>query len=296
MENKLKNVESFANATRLMRIISMPHKYGHLIWARHFNSSRYGVMKKTKTFWGDDFSVLLPASNDIFLSGGKTHDSEIRLCKYMIKHLKEKDFVFDIGAHFGFFSLLMAKLVSKGQVHSFEASPNNFEMLKQNSAQRKNIYLNHLAISDTNEPIRFYEFPAKYSEYNSTVRKQYEDEAWFDQNKPNEVFMPALTVDEYCNNHSLVPAFIKIDVEGAEDKAMLGAKETLKNNKVVVAMEYLEPNRNNQPHQRAVEFFKSIGYATFVINQDGDLVAEQNLDDYLRLRNLESDNIVFVKQ
>lgn len=296
METKLNKIESFANSTRLKRFISMPHKYWRLVVTRYLKTSPHGVLTKTKTFWGDDFSVLLPASNDIYLSGGKTHDSEIRLCKYMIKHLKQNDTVFDIGAHFGFFSLLMSNLVSKGQVHSFEASTNNFAILKHNTEQKKNISINHVAISDSSEPIRFYEFPAKYSEYNSTVSKQYEDETWFEQNKPNEVVIPSITLDAYCSSNQITPIFIKIDVEGAEDKAMQGAKDVLSNNNVVVAMEYLEPSRNNEPHQRAVVFFKSLGYATFVIDQKGELLAEQNLDAYLQQRNLESDNIIFVKQ
>jgi FkbM family methyltransferase len=271
LETKLRKVESFASATRLKRFISMPHKYWHLMLTRHLIKSPYGVMKKIRTFWGDDFSVLLPASSDIYLSGGKTHDSEIRLCKFLIKNLKDKDIVFDIGAHFGFFSIFMSSLVKTGKVYSFEASKINYNVLQENALNKKNIQIRHLAISDCVEKINFYEFPVYYSEYNSTNQLQYKDEKWF-------------------------PKFIKMDVEGAEDKAIRGAIDLFSNHSVILAMEYLAPERGNESHKSAVQLLKSLHYNSYVIDGKGMLTPELDLDAYLRHSKLESDNIIFIKK
>jgi FkbM family methyltransferase len=296
LETKLRKVESFANATRLKRFISMPHKYWHLMLTRHLIKSPHGVLKKIRTFWGDDFSVLLPASSDIYLSGGKTHDSEIRLCKFLIKNLKDKDIVFDIGAHFGFFSIFMSSLVKTGKVYSFEASKINYNVLQENALNKKNIQIRHLAISDRVEKINFYEFPVYYSEYNSTNQQQYEDEKWFQDNKPTLTVLDATTIDEFCASNGIFPKFIKMDVEGAEDKAIRGAIDLFSSHSVILAMEYLAPERGNESHKSAVQLLKSLHYHSYIIDGKGLLAPELDLDAYLRHSKLESDNIIFIKK
>ncbi len=296
METKLKKVETFVSTSRLMRFVSMPHKYWHLMMTRHLIKSPNGVLKKIKTFWGDDFSVLLPASSDIYLSGGKTHDSEIRLCKYLIKTLKKNDVVFDIGAHFGFFSIFMSNLVKTGKVYSFEASKINYKVLQENALNKKNIQINQVAVSDHNERIKFYEFPIVYSEYNSTNYEQYIDEKWYQHNKPELIELDALTIDTFCTANTIIPKLIKMDVEGAEDKAIKGAMHILSSHQVIIAMEYLSPDRGNQAHQEAVQILNSLHYHSYFIDGHGALIATSNLDEYLQKANLESDNIVFIKK
>ena len=48
------------------------------------------------------------------------------------KYVHEGDIVVDIGAHVGYYTLLMAQLVGKnGKVYSFEPDPVNFQLLKK---------------------------------------------------------------------------------------------------------------------------------------------------------------------
>ncbi len=46
-----------------------------------------------------------------------------------------------------------------------------------------------------------------------------------DENSPMKV--PAVTLDEWCAQHDIVPTFIKLNLEGAEGRALTGAKEII---------------------------------------------------------------------
>ena len=68
---------------------------------------------------------------------------------FYINYLQEGMVIFDIGAHIGELTLLFSRFIGqKGQVHTFEASRETFERLKNvcESANRKNVILNHKAV------------------------------------------------------------------------------------------------------------------------------------------------------
>src|SRR5690606_18959026 len=98
----------------------------------------YPIIKKPSkakrlTFFGKEIAIPLPVSTDIYLAGAKTHDSEIRLARFLIKHLELNQQYLDIGAHIGFFSVLAAELCGKnGKILSVEPSATIYEYLKTN--------------------------------------------------------------------------------------------------------------------------------------------------------------------
>src|SRR5690606_12974270 len=120
MLQRLKQVEKLANTSKAGRLLHDPFRYVNTLAFTKFIYPRThkGVLKKARTFFGNDMQVLLPAATDIYLTGGKTHSSEIRLARFMINRLKPGDVYVDIGAHFGFFTLLASALVGdKGKVY-----------------------------------------------------------------------------------------------------------------------------------------------------------------------------------
>lgn len=104
----------------------------------------------------------------------------------------------------------------------------------------------------------------------------------------------AIKLDDFIVEKKLQPKIIKIDVEGAELKVVLGMKELLEvNNELFVVMEYLHPDRKNAAHRQAAEIMKNAGYYACLIENNGGLVPVDNIDDYLQQNELESENIVF---
>jgi len=46
--------------------------------------------------------------------------------------IKEGQVVVDVGAHIGYYTVLLARMVGKGRVFAFEPEPSNFSLLAKN--------------------------------------------------------------------------------------------------------------------------------------------------------------------
>ena len=294
---QIKQVEKIAQASKIQRMLSHPIKYLFAILHRKLIYPFSGsITTKSTTFFGEDMHLLLPASTDIYLTGGKSHESEIRLAKFLIHNLTKGDCFVDVGAHYGYFTLLASKLVGgTGAVHSFEAASTTYAMLEKNSAAKENIKYYHKAIADQKGHITFYEFPNLYSEYNSIDIKQFKDNSWFSKLSPQQVSVETVDLSSFLSQKRLSPKLIKIDVEGAELKVIKGIVHYLQQHTPLIAMEYLKSERNNVVHQQADKLLSSLGYTYSIINTDGLLVECEDIDAYLVSHQLESDNIVFCK-
>ncbi|TVR89106.1 MAG: FkbM family methyltransferase [Saprospirales bacterium] len=292
----LDQVEKYGASSKIGRFIKKPMHYSLVILHRKIQYKFLGREKqvKCKTFFNEEMHLSLPSSTDIFLSGGKTHDSEVRLARYFISEVKAGEVFFDIGAHCGYFSLLASRLVGEeGSIVAFEASPKTHQMLCQNLSQRSNAEIHHRAVSDTNGTVKFYEFPNLYSEYNAIDAEQYKDQNWFKKHRPVEANVQAVTLDFFVRSHSIIPTTIKIDVEGAEYKVLSGSKNVLAKHSPTIAMEYLSPRRNNQNHVLANNLLLDLGYSAHIIDSKGLLQKTRDLDEHMRTSGLESDNAVF---
>ena len=295
---QLAHSEKIANASKLIRLLQNPVKYTLAIGHRKlvYNKTKEGILKETNTFFNKKMLVMLPAGTDIYLTGAKSHSSEIRLAKYLIHQLNDGDTFLDIGAHFGYFTSLASTLVGdKGKVYSIEASKHTFKVLKKNIASANNVKSFQTAIADNNEPLKFYEFPILFSEYNSTEVNQYIHEPWYQKNRPTKFLVECTTLNDFTTKHHLQPKIIKIDVEGAEHRVIDGGIDYFKTNFPIIVMEYVEPKRYNVSHRKATENLRQLGYDTMLIQNNGNLKPCEDIEAYLEEFQLESDNVVFVK-
>jgi len=111
LQDQFEKVENLAKGSKLRRLLQNPSKYIFAIFARKviYPLFKRGIKQKTKLFFGKKITVTLPAGSDIYLTGGKAHDSEIRLTKFILKNLAQDDVFIDVGAHFGFFTRLASE-------------------------------------------------------------------------------------------------------------------------------------------------------------------------------------------
>ena len=296
--SKIKEVEKIAAASKVKRMFANPFKYVNAILFRKLIYKRTKREKEVmcSTFFDVNMHLLLPSSTDIYLTGGKSHDSEIRLAKFLINSLNNNDTFVDVGAHYGYFSLLASKLVGDlGQVFSFEASPTTYSILKKNKTNLDNIAIYNVAVSDSNSHLVFYEFPNLYSEYNSLDIEQFKNEKWFSEYQPKEVKIKSVVLDDFFNEKKIHPKIVKIDVEGAEFKVINGLKEFLQINNPFIIIEYLSDERGNKEHIRAEQLLKSFGFQAYVIDGLGELQTVNSISDYIQNKKIDSDNIVFKK-
>ncbi len=294
----LYHIQCLVEGTRLQRLLHRPLKYasGLLFRKLVYPLTKREWQRTASTFWGTPMTVALPAGMDIFLLGAKTHDSELRLARWILAHIKPGVTVADVGAHFGFYTLLAAHLAGEeGKVFAFEASPRVFSVLQNNARTFVQIETMHCAVSNESGELSFYEFPTHYSEYNTLSPEQFEQSDWFQRIPHQKVTVPAIHLDAFFAEKQIQPDFIKIDVEGAEFQVVQGTQALLREHAPMIAMEFLAAERMNAGHRQALELLQTLGYRAHYIDEKGNLQPCMNVEAYLAGRGLDSDNIIFLK-
>lgn len=296
---ELEHAEKSARAGKISKIVRTPLRY-FLLMA--FNKLVYPIVKRgikvtTKPFFQTNFKTRLPAGTDIVLHGIKAHDSEIRLTKFLCLHLKPGDTFIDVGAHFGYYSLLAASLVGEeGRVMAIEPTTESFALLKENTEAAKTITSLQKAASDTPGEITFYEYPGPLAEYNTSLKDAYKDTRWIHKVKETVNRVETIVLDDLLTREKIETAVIKIDAEGGELSVLKGLRSTLQNKDVVVIMEYLVSRDAQSTHHQAVDLFAQYQYRPHFIQPDGSLLPLENIDLHLETQHLQSDNLVFKRQ
>ena len=293
---QLQTVSDINSLSRIGRLFNNPQKYAFAMYSRfvYYPLKKEGIQTQTATFFGDVMNVLLPAGTDIYLTSGKAHDSEIRLSSYIINTLKKNDTFVDVGAHFGFFSLLASNIVgTDGKVIAYEGGKDTYQILSKNLKTKANIQANNKVVSNTQGEVYFYQFPTAYSEYNSLDIEQYKDTDWIESNPPKATPMDSIRLSEELNGQSV--DMIKIDVEGGELGVLAGLEEYLVDYNPIIIIEYLSADRSNQSHVLAAKYLTDKGYQSHIINEKGEVKSCDDLIKYMKRERMDSDNIVFLR-
>lgn len=292
---RLTALDRKAKGGRWGRLFSHPGRYLVAMFWQFvvFPLCRIGLPVRRKAFFGPKLKVLLPAGTDLYLLGGKSHDSEIRLARYLIATLQPGQHFLDIGAHYGYFSALASQLVGpEGQVLSIEATPQTVTVLDENLRTIPGARARHLALAESVGEMTFYTFPVRYSEYNTLDVTPYEDEDWFADYPPVEVRIPTTTLDVLIPECH--PDVIKIDVEGAEDRVIHGGLQALTTYRSPLVMEYLDRTTSGGGHQAADQLLRSLGFEPHCIDAHGQVYSCPDIEDHLKQIGLSSDNLVYL--
>lgn len=172
--------------------------------------------------------LVVPA-NDLSLTPMliTTGTLEAPLTNFFLKSVKPGETAFDIGAHLGYFTVLLGFLVgASGRVFAFEANPEIYAFLRDNVAINwlEQTEVRHVAVSSEEATITLH--VSKRFSGNTSVNAH--DAAYFrafpDETKPVQV--PAAPLREYVDRVDQID-WLKIDIEGGEYHAFLGMKEML---------------------------------------------------------------------
>ena len=174
--------------------------------------------------------MFLDSKDVLRLSIRGTHEPlETEIVK---KEIKSGDVVLDIGAHIGYYTLIFANLVGEeGKVFAFEPDPTNFSLLKKNVEinGHKNVELIQQAVSNETGKIRLY------------LSSEAHDHKIYDSHDGRQsIEIEATRLDDYFRDYNGKIDFIKIDVQGAEGRAIQGMLNLLKKNyNVKIVMEFV---------------------------------------------------------
>ncbi|HEX8196419.1 MAG TPA: FkbM family methyltransferase [Pyrinomonadaceae bacterium] len=140
------------------------------------------------------------------------------------------DYVIDAGACWGDTALYFANAVgANGKVFSFEFIPSNVNILRRNLALNPHlenrVEIIEKAVWSESDTTLYYDDNGPASRVGSTPQNTQEDKA------------STLSIDDLVNSSSLNKLdFIKMDIEGAEPRALQGARKTLEKFKPKLAI------------------------------------------------------------
>lgn len=251
--------------------------YSRIVWGVF----RRSYEKSARMFFGDYMVTRLPVGLDLYLYGMLADQSEIQLTRYLLERVKPGMVFFDVGASYGFYTLLTARLIGdRGAIHAFEASPTTFNTLKENVKLRPHILANHAACTDHDGIVCFFEFSS--GQEGASSMYPYLDEATIPSRgkSPTKVSVTAIALDSYCARRDVLPDVVKIDVEGGERDVVIGMQHVISERSPVIAMEFWHPPRPNTSHKAAVDFLVSRGYQVFAFADDNALVRIADIEHY----------------
>jgi FkbM family methyltransferase len=165
------------------------------------------------------------------LQGGCWEPAETTLIK---DTLKPGDTFIDVGANFGYYTVLASKLVGPtGRVIAFEPDPRSFALLQRNVARNgcTNVVLEQKALSSEPGTLTLHVSDSNRGGH-SVIREGTQDIS-------HTVDVPAVRLDDYLKDQDLRVDLVKIDTEGAEGFILAGMQETLRKNPAVkLVLEY----------------------------------------------------------
>ncbi|HXT71670.1 MAG TPA: FkbM family methyltransferase [Vicinamibacterales bacterium] len=225
---------SRASGTRMQRIMRQPVRLiGAELLLRIARHRPDGIRIKADLFWGGTMNVVFPElmSNSLFRYGFCEEDMTVML----LTVLKGGMTFIDIGAHFGYATLLGAALVGdKGQVHSFEPTPSTFRLLQRNAGQMRNVTARNMAVHSRSCTIPFNDFGLRFSSHNSF----FEARAATARPVARSVTpVAAVSLDEYLAETKAAPDLVKIDAESAEHEILHGMTKTIEQHRPAIVME-----------------------------------------------------------
>jgi FkbM family methyltransferase len=201
------------------------------------------------------------------MQSGFFETAQIDLLTNIVKFLlslKRNLVVYDVGANVGTHALALAKInQSRIRVRAFEVQSKVFYMLCGTIALNGlgNVNCHHAAVGDRSDIQIEVNVPDYSMVYNYDGFEVENIQKSDNQNmiKSHSEFVKMVTID-YFNE---IVDFIKIDVEGMEEKVLEGAKKTIENSSPICFVEFFKSNIENLH-----SFFKDKNYHVYQTNQD----------------------------
>ncbi len=178
--------------------------------------------------------------------------------------IRPGDFVIDGGTSIGFMTLVMSRLVGEqGHVEAFEPSTLNYKKLRDNLTLNKieNVAVVNRALWSEDTQVELHQA----LDSGSSSLAPFEGVL-------NRIPVGGLTLDKWCLAYDQAPRLLKLDIEGAELHAMIGAGGMLTRGIDFISCELnlgaLERFGTTQADLR--DYMAGKGYSTFTLHENGD--------------------------
>ena len=224
--------------------------------------------ERTEPVVANDGRKFHPITDRVFLNVAFSGDYEPDLSQVVRRIVKAGDRCVDVGANFGWYTTLLAKLVGpKGHVHCFEPSPRVAEIL------RKNISINGLSnqVQVTQAAV------GRQAGELSLVTGNASDSGnahLASRGEVGDTVVAVVALDEILADDFGNIAWLKIDVEGFEEPVLEGASQLLQCSpapvlQIEVNSEALE--RAGSSRDAILGRLRALGYEFYAPRADGSI-------------------------
>jgi FkbM family methyltransferase len=195
-----------------------------------------------------------------------------------LKTVQPGDTVFDIGANFGYFGVLAAQQSNRNcKVVMFEANPNLISYLNKTvtvNAFLDQIKVENLAVSDKPGNVTLNilkDYIASSSVHDIDKLNSYNQNG-AELSIAERVSVPAISIDEYCKNNGITAVnLIKMDIEGHEQVAYKGMKDTIKKSPAITMFIEFTKGGYDRPEAFYSQMLKDFGNV-YTIDSSGNLL------------------------
>lgn len=186
--------------------------------------------------------------------------------------------IFDVGAHYGESVVYLKKLFPKALIHSFEPDPDSFDILSASVLEGVSYF--NMAFSDVDGTASFYR--NKISHTNSLLKVNLKSRDSIDianaivkndmqyfEGFNEEVQVASVRLDSFTNQHSIGKIdLLKIDVQGAECRVLVGGNKILRNTTaIVLEINFFDYYEHQTAFLDVEQILSPLGFRLFSISE-----------------------------
>jgi FkbM family methyltransferase len=231
----------------------MVNKLKENYFLRHFLYKILNGFETSRKIKGVNYKLFFNAGTNFNFFFKRELQIENEASENLAGIIKENFLVFDVGAHIGYYTMILSSLLKSGKIIAFEPDKENLKYLKKNVKENslKNVTIINKAVSNIVGDSLFYQ------DITTGRTSSLESDAWHPNAvKTRQEVVSTITIDEAANQYGM-PSFIKCDVEGHELSVLKGAMEVLKNKPIL----FLEVRKESRID--ALDILKKFDYKIF---------------------------------
>ena len=183
--------------------------------------------------------------------------------KFIKQLIKPGDVVFECGTHHGLTAMLLSKWVgAAGKIVTFEINSKNAEIARKNIELNKidNVILEEKGLGSQKSTLKIFD-----KSNASVTPSNLLSLGWLKNFIYGTNEAEIITLDDYAKAQSIMPTFLKIDVEGYEGEVLKGASEILKTRpKLEIEIHTEILSRYNTSVKEIFELIESESYQMWV--------------------------------
>ena len=194
-----------------------------------------------------------------------------KIINFFYRNKINLEYIIDVGAHYGETINLFLKYFKPKKIYSFEASPQNFIILKKNYSKldqnlKRIVQIENIALGKNN---RIQSFNQTHESSSSTFNKINTKSNYFSRKKfflgfsqdkdfYKKIELKMISLDSYFSEYNLNKIdLIKIDTEGFEYEVLQGLQKNMKNvNYILFEHHYDDMIKKNYKFKDIIKLLK----------------------------------------